>query len=197
MATFLPDVIRGGVDVVQLREKVVAHADQVEAAREMLRICRDHDVPFIVNDSAWLAAEVGADGVHVGQEDTSVQRCRELLGSEAVVGLSTHDRDEFTTALATTATYFGAGPVSATPTKPGREGTGIAYPLSCEEASDRPVFVTGGVDATNVGGFVAAGLRRFVVVRAITNSSDPARSARTIRDALDEALSAVTIEPAQ
>ncbi len=195
MAAFLPAVLRSGVDVVQLREKVLSHDRQVAMARAMAAICRDFDVPFIMNDSPAHAQSVGADGVHVGQDDISVARCRELLGDQAIVGLSTHSRAEFDAALPQAATYFSAGPIVPTPTKLGREGTGIAYALECQGRSDRPVFVTGGVNVDNVAALVAAGLRRFVVVRALTEATDPASTARSIRDALDAALSAVTVEP--
>ena len=195
MTTFLPQVLRGGVDVVQLREKDLDDDARVDAARLMVPICRDFAVPFVMNDSPELASRVGADGVHVGQDDVSVARCRELLGEQSIVGLSTHTNAQFDEALAQPASYFSAGPIVATPTKPGRDGTGVDYALTCERRSDRPVFVTGGVTSTNVAALVRAGLRRFVVVRFLTQSPDPERSAREVRAALDAALSAVTVEP--
>jgi thiamine-phosphate pyrophosphorylase len=191
---FLPAVLRGGVDVVQLREKTLDLDTQRKAARVMEPICHAFGAPFIVNDSPELAADVLADGVHVGQDDTSVERCRQLLGDNAIVGLSTHSNDEFTDALLQEATYFSAGPIETTPTKPGRAGTGVDYAVTSQTRSSRPVFVTGGVTADNVGGLVASGLRHFVVVRALTESSDPEESARRLRRALDHAL-AMTVEP--
>jgi len=164
-------------------------------ANLMVPICRTFGVPFIMNDSPELAAAVNADGVHVGQEDVSVTRCRELLGYDAIVGLSTHSSDEFDQALNQLATYFSAGPIVATPTKPGRESTGVGYAVASQARSDRPVFVTGGVNAENVGELVVAGLRHFVVVRALTEATEPEVAARRIRVALDEALSAVPVEP--
>jgi thiamine-phosphate pyrophosphorylase len=194
MSNFLSAALRGGVDVVQLREKTLDLEAQRAMALLMEPICRAFDVPFIVNDSPELAADVGADGVHVGQEDVSVDRCREVLGDAAIVGLSTHSSDEFDHALLENASYFSAGPIEPTPTKPGRSGTGIDYAVASQERSSRPVFVTGGVNATNVGALVTAGLRHFVVVRALTEASDPESSARSIRRALDRAL-AMTVEP--
>jgi thiamine-phosphate diphosphorylase len=195
MATFLPAVLRGGVDVVQLREKDLDDDVRTATARLMVPICRDFGVPFIMNDSPELALAVGADGVHVGQEDVTVARCRELLGPGAIVGLSTHSRQEFDSALDQAATYFSAGPIVATPTKPGRPGTGAAYALESQARSDRPVFVTGGVTANNIAGLVGSGLRHFVVVRALTESPAPEESARALRRALDDALSTVAVEP--
>jgi thiamine-phosphate pyrophosphorylase len=197
MATFLPQVLRGGVDVVQLREKERDDEQRRRTAGVMAPICRDFGVPFVMNDSPELADAVGADGVHVGQDDVSVARCRELLGEDAIVGLSTHATEEFDAALREAATYFSAGPIVATPTKLGRAGTGVGYARECEQRSDRPVFVTGGVDASNIASLVHEGLRRFVVVRYLTQSPDPERGARLLRAALDDALSAVPVEPAQ
>jgi thiamine-phosphate pyrophosphorylase len=194
MSDFLAASLRGGVDVVQLREKDLDVTAQRRAAREMAPICREFSVPFIVNDSPELAVELAADGVHVGQDDVSVERCRELLGGEAIVGISTHSNEEFDDAVTHPASYFSAGPIVPTPTKPGRAGTGLDYALTSERRSDRPVFVTGGVNEHNVADLVAAGLRHFVVVRALTESADPEATARAMRSAIDGAL-AVAVEP--
>lgn len=187
---FLPAVISGGVDVVQLREKNLPDHDRLKAARRMVAICRDLGVPFVMNDSPRLALDCGADGVHVGQDDDSVAHCRELLGEAAIIGLSTHATDEFERALLGDATYLSAGPIVATPTKLGRPGTGVDYALACQARSDRPVFVTGGVSAATVGDLVRTGLRHFVVVRAITEAASPGDAARELRRALDDALAA-------
>ena len=195
MANFLPAVLRGGVDVVQLREKELGDEVRLAAASLMMPICRDFDVPFIMNDSPDLALAAGADGVHVGQDDVSVATCREILGPDAIIGLSTHSREEFDAALAQGATYFSAGPIVETPTKPGRTGTGVDYTVMSSRRSERPVYVTGGVTANNVGTLVRAGLRHFVVVRALTLSGDPEATARRLRAQLEDALSAVAVEP--
>ncbi|OYV58861.1 MAG: hypothetical protein B7Z69_08630 [Actinobacteria bacterium 21-73-9] len=170
---------------------------RLRAGRRGGRRRRRPGVPFVVNDSPELAAEVGADGVHVGQDDVSVARCRALLGEAAIVGLSTHAEAELESALATSASYLSAGPIVATPTKAGRPGTGVGYALAAQRRSDRPVFVTGGVGAATVGALVGEGLRHFVVVRALTEAADPGAAARALRRALDDALSAVPVEPAQ
>ncbi len=188
MADFLPAVLRGGVDVVQLREKDQSDDARVAAARVMGPLCAQFGVPFIVNDSPELALAVGADGVHVGQDDASVLHCRDVLGDSAIVGLSTHSDEEFDLALSQRASYFSAGPVVPTPTKPGRAGTGVEYAARCQARSDRPVFVTGGVTAESVPDLVAAGVRHFVVVRALTNAPDPEAATRQLRRAIDEAL---------
>jgi thiamine-phosphate pyrophosphorylase len=188
MAIFLPAVLRGGVDVVQLREKSLPDEVRIEQARLMIPICRDFGVPFVLNDSAELALAVGADGVHVGQDDASVTHCREVLGDQAIVGLSTHADDEFDAGLLEPVTYLSAGPIVETPTKVGRAGTGVEYAAHAQARSSVPVFVTGGVTDQNVARLVAAGLRHFVVVRYLTESSEPENSARALRHALNVAL---------
>lgn len=188
MSTFLPAVLRGGVDVVQLREKDLPDAVRIATARLMIPICRDFAVPFIMNDSPELALLTSADGVHVGQDDVTVAHCRALLGDEAIIGLSTHSSSEFDDALRESATYLSSGPIVATPTKPGRAGVGLALAVSCQSRSDRPVYVTGGVNEENIARLVKAGLSHFVVVRAINQAADPERTTREIRRALDLAL---------
>jgi thiamine-phosphate pyrophosphorylase len=188
MKSFLVDVLEGGVDIVQLREKVLPDDVRLTTARLMVPICRDFGVPFIMNDSPELALQVGADGVHVGQDDVSVAYCRDLLGGDAIVGLSTHSNEEFDSALLQSASYFSAGPIEPTPTKLGRPGTGVDYAIDAQSRSDRPVFVTGGVTANNIGGLVDAGLRHFVVVRALCESPEPKAAARELRRALNLAL---------
>jgi thiamine-phosphate pyrophosphorylase len=188
MSSFLPAVLRGGVDVVQLRDKEATDDALRVGGRTMGDICRDFGVPFLMNDSPTLAVDTQADGVHVGQDDCAVATCRDLLGPSAIIGLSTHADDEFTRALAEDVTYRSAGPITPTPTKAGRPGTGVAYAVRCTQRSADPVFVTGGVDATNVGDLVAQGLSHFVVVRALTTAAHPEDAARRLRLAIDKAL---------
>jgi thiamine-phosphate pyrophosphorylase len=124
----------------------------------------------------------------VGQDDVSVAHCRDLLGANAIIGLSTHSDEEFNAALLQPASYFSAGPIEPTPTKLGRPGTGVNYAVDAQSRSDRPVFVTGGVTAENIGVLVDAGLRHFVVVRALCEAREPGVAARELRRALNLAL---------
>ena len=188
LESFLEDCIVGGVDIVQLRDKSSEAVHVVAAARRALSVCADHGVPFIMNDRPDLALEVGAQGVHVGQDDATVALCRRILGDEALVGLSTHSPDEFAAGMETPATYLSAGPVVATPTQPGRAGTGIAFAAHAASTADRPVFVTGGVSPETVGELARAGLRHFVVVRHLTEANRPREAAAALRQAIDEAL---------
>src|ERR1043165_4855745 len=124
---FIEACIKGGVDVAQLREKEADPRPLVARARLALRVCRGLGVPFILNDRPDLALEVGADGVHVGQQDAPPSLARRILGPDAIVGFSTHAPAELDAATHEPADYLSAGPVSPTPTKPGRAGTGFEY----------------------------------------------------------------------
>jgi thiamine-phosphate pyrophosphorylase len=186
---FLAACIRGGVDVVQLRDKELDARPLLERARLALRVCRGLGVPFILNDRPDLALEVGADGVHVGQDDAPPGLARRLLGPDAVVGLSTHAPAELDAAAGEPVDYVSVGPVVPTPTKPGRAGTGPAYVRYAAGAARVPWFVTGGATPETVGPLVEAGARRFVVVRWLTGASDPEAAARALRRAVDEAIS--------
>ncbi len=188
LTAFVTDVVAGGVDVVQLRAKDRDDRDVLHAARECARVCRDLGVPFVLNDRPDLALEVAADGVHVGQDDAPVSLCRRILGPDAIIGLSTHDARQLHDAGEQDVTYLSAGPVEATPTKPGRPGTGVAYAVRAHNESSRPVFVTGGVTPESVTSMVDAGLTHFVVVRYLVGSATPRESARRLRDAIDVAM---------
>jgi thiamine-phosphate pyrophosphorylase len=158
-------------------------------------VCRDHDIPFVLNDRPDLALDVGADGVHVGQEDAPPSLARRVMGPDAIVGLSTHEPAQLDSAGDEPVDYLSAGPVDATPTKPGRPGTGLGYVSYASARARRPVFVTGGVTPETVRAMVEAGGRRFVVVRFLTEADDPEDRARVLRRAIDEALAAVGQRP--
>ncbi|MGH9178962.1 MAG: thiamine phosphate synthase, partial [Acidimicrobiales bacterium] len=168
LAEFLAACIRGGVDVVQLRDKDLEARPLLARAAVAAGVCREAGVPFILNDRPDLALEVGADGVHVGQHDAPPALARRILGPDAIVGLSTHAPAELDASRSEPVDYVSAGPVSPTPTKPGRPGTGAGYVTYAEAHTGRPVFVTGGVTPETIPALVAAGARRFVVVRWLT-----------------------------
>ncbi|HUR22930.1 MAG TPA: thiamine phosphate synthase [Acidimicrobiales bacterium] len=188
LAAFLCACIAGGVDVVQLREKTLDARGLLERARLAAAVCRDHGVPFILNDRPDLALEAGADGVHVGQDDAPAVLARRILGPEAVIGLSTHAETELDASTREPVDYVSAGPVSATPTKPGRPGTGLGYVTYATAHAGHPVFVTGGVTPETVPAMAAAGAVRFVVVRWLTESTDPEAAAGALRQAVEEQL---------
>jgi thiamine-phosphate pyrophosphorylase len=185
---FVASCLAGGVDVVQLREKHLADGPLVERAAVAQRVCADHGVPFLLNDRPDLAAALGADGVHVGQDDVPAAQARRLVGSGAIVGLSTHEPGQLAASLSQPVDYISAGPVTPTPTKPGRPGTGLDYIAAATGAARVPVWVTGGVDPDTVDGMAKAGARHFVVVRWLTEADEPETHARALRQAIDQAV---------
>jgi len=191
LAEFVEACIEGGVDIVQLREKQLEAKPLLARAGLVRAVCAAHGVPFVLNDRPDLALEVGADGVHVGQDDAPVALARRILGPGAIVGLSTHgvaDLDAVTGPDGPDVSYISAGPVEATPTKPGRPGTGLDYLRLAAARSAVPVFVTGGVTPEKIPALAAAGARHFVVVRYLTGAADPGEAARCLREALTAAF---------
>lgn len=187
LRAFLDAALRGGVDLVQLREKDPAAGDDaiLRAARVFRAACDAHGGLFVLNDRPDLAAAAGADGVHVGQDDMPVADARALVGEDVLLGRSTHTPQQVEDAAVADVDYFAVGPVHATPTKPGRAAVGLEL-IRHAAGAPRPVpwFAIGGIDATNVGEVAAAGAGRVVVVRALTESRDPEATARALRDAL-------------
>jgi thiamine-phosphate pyrophosphorylase len=176
---FLEQALRGGVDIVQLRIKHMPDAAILRAAARFKRLCAEHGALFILNDRPDLAAEAGADGVHVGQDDGTVDSARAMIGTDRLVGLSTHTPDQVEASGA--ADYIGVGPVHATPTKPGRPAVGLELVRHAAGHARVPFFAIGGITAGNAADVRAAGGRRIAVVRALTEAEDPARAARELR----------------
>jgi thiamine-phosphate pyrophosphorylase len=177
----LEAALRGGVGIVQLRCKGAADADVIAAGRRFARVCERFGVPLILNDRPDLVAAVGADGVHLGQDDIGVEEARELLGADRIVGLSTHSPTEIDSALAVAVDYVGVGPVHATPTKPGRAAVGTELVTYAAARARIPFFAIGGIDRTNLDAVLDAGAERVAVVRALTRASDPESAARELR----------------
>jgi thiamine-phosphate pyrophosphorylase len=175
---FLTAAIRGGVDVVQIRDRDLSDRALLEALNRARTLTAIHRVPLGVNDRADLALLCGADFVHVGQDDIPTSVVREL---GLPVGLSTHTPAEIDTAEAD---YIGVGPVYATPTKEGRPPVGVELVRHAAEHATVPWFAIGGIDRTNVEHVVAAGATRIAVVRAVGEAADPEAAARELRAAL-------------
>lgn len=176
---FLVAALRGGVDIVQLRVKDAGDERIVSAGRRFANVCGEHGVLLILNDRPDLVDAVGADGVHVGQDDVSVARTRALVGADRLVGLSTHTPRQIDQARGVD--YIGVGPVNATPTKPGRPAVGPELVGYAAGHAPMPFFAIGGIDLDNLATVVAAGANRIAVVRALTLAEDPEARARELR----------------
>jgi thiamine-phosphate pyrophosphorylase len=181
----LEPALRGGVDMVQLRDKDADDETLLRAAARFRELCAEHGALFWVNDRPDLARAAGADGVHLGQDDQPVAEVREQLGPDVLIGLSTHSPRQFDAALESEADQLSVGPVWETPTKAGRPAAGLDYVrYAAAHGANAAWFAIGGIDAGNVGEVVAAGARRIVVVRAIRDATDPERAAAELREAL-------------
>jgi thiamine-phosphate pyrophosphorylase len=179
LTEFLEAAVRGGVDIVQIRDKSLADPELIPVLHEARVVTRRLGVPLVVNDRPDLAALVGADYAHVGQDDLPVAEARRF---GVRVGLSTHAPAEIDRAEAD---YIGVGPVHATPTKEGRPAVGLELVRYAAAHPGVPWFAIGGIDETNVADVVAAGATRIAVVRAIGDAPDPERAAAALRRALD------------
>jgi thiamine-phosphate pyrophosphorylase len=179
---FLRAALDGGVDIVQLRIKAPASDEHLIAVAERFaRCCAERGALFILNDRPDLVARVGADGVHVGQDDMAVTDARALVGADRLIGLSTHTPQQVDAAAGADVDYIGVGPVHATPTKPGRPAVGLDLVRYAAGHASVPFFAIGGIEPANVAAVAAAGADRIAAVRALTQAADPAAVARELR----------------
>jgi thiamine-phosphate pyrophosphorylase len=198
-ADFVDAAFSGGVDIIQLRDKTIEAAEELELLEVLRETAARHGRLWAVNDRADIAALAGAPVFHIGQKDLPLRAARQVLPASPAVGLSTHSPDQIDGAIAAAQApegldYFCVGPVWATPTKPGRTAVGLDLVRYAAGAAQRargesgrplPWFAIGGIDLSNVEQVLAAGAERIVVVRAITEAPDPAAAAAQLIAALD------------
>jgi thiamine-phosphate pyrophosphorylase len=187
----LPDLLRaavaGGTDIVQLRDKRLSDEELTAVAHAARALCERIGALFVVNDRPWVAAEVQADGVHVGQDDLPVEQVREIVGPEVLIGLSTHAESEIDAVDPALVDYIGVGPVHETPTKEGRPAVGVELVRYAAAHARVPFFAIGGLNAGNIAEVTEAGAGRAVVLRAIAGAADPEAAARELREKLSGA----------
>ena len=177
--------VRGGVDIVQLRDKRARRKELLPLAEELKEVCVRQGALFTVNDDPELARLCEAAGVHLGQEDGPIEEARELLGPDAIVGLSAGSVREAHRAAEEGADYLGVGTVFATPTKEDTEVAGLTLvEKTAREGLAVPWFAIGGIDLGNAGRVADAGAPGFAVVRAILDAEDPESAARELRSIL-------------
>ena len=172
--------IEGGADVIQLRDKTATDEQMIGQARQLLEMTRPAGIPLIINDRPEVAQKAGADGVHLGQEDLDLESARRLLGEGALIGRSTHSREQALRAQAEGFDYIGVGPVFQTPTKPSYEPVGLDLVRFVSQNIRVPFVAIGGIDEANVGRGSGAGARTVAVVRALMRAEDPKEAARNI-----------------
>lgn len=178
--------LKGGVDILQLRDYSLGDSQLLAAAREFRKLTCRFKALFIVNNRPDIALLSDADGVHVGQDDLSVKEARAIVGKSKLVGLSTHHVTEAKKALRSGADYIGVGPVYATPTKKGRPAVGLRYVHQVAVLKPKiPFFAIGGVNSSNMSEVLSEGATRVAVVRAITEAKDPFSAAKALKEALE------------
>jgi thiamine-phosphate pyrophosphorylase len=173
--------LSGGADIVQLREKQLGRSEIERSASTFRRVCDTYSALFIVNDDPDLARACDSDGVHIGQDDGSVEEARALLGPDAIIGLSTHSKEQIDAAGEQPVDHISVGPIWETPTKAGRPAVGLELVRHAAEHATHPFFGIGGIDTSNAEQVVAAGAERLCVVRAIRDAADPAAVAAELR----------------
>jgi thiamine-phosphate pyrophosphorylase len=178
----LDAALRGGVDIVQLRDKDLDDDALVAAAASFRAACDAHDALFVLNDRPDLVAACGADGVHVGRGDVAVGAARTLIGSERLLGLSASTVDELGDVGG--ADYVGVT-AFATPTKDDAVPGGLELLRAAAESLIVPWFAIGGIELSNVAEVAGAGAPGVAVVRAIRDADEPEDAARQLRVALD------------
>jgi thiamine-phosphate pyrophosphorylase len=181
------ELLDGGADLLQLRAKNHDASSIRRVAEKVMPLCRAAGVPFILNDFPQLAAELGADGVHIGQDDGPLAHAREIMGPGKLIGRSTHSLDQARAALAEGFDYIGFGPLFPTPTKLGRPGIGLQDIVTMERdvGSRIPAFCIGGIKRGNLHQVLAASARRVVIVSDLLTAPDVAAATREARGQLD------------
>jgi thiamine-phosphate pyrophosphorylase len=177
----------GGVGMVELRDREQPRAVIERSGRTYRRLANTYSALFIVNDDPYLALELSADGVHVGQDDIDPAEARRIMGPDAIIGLSTHSREQIEAATGEPVDYISVGPIWETPTKEGRPATGLELIETAAGVARLPWFAIGGIDRSNVDEVVDAGAERLCVVRAIGDAEDPRAAAAALFNAVDPA----------
>jgi thiamine-phosphate pyrophosphorylase len=177
-------LIQGGADVLQLRDKALPDRELLERACALREMTRRHSVLFIMNDRADLAALAHADGLHVGQHEIAVQDARVVVGLPALVGVSTHNIEQARQAVVDGANYLGCGPTFPSATKEFAEFPGLEFLRQVSREIRLPAFAIGGIGPANIEQVCAAGFSRVAVSHSVVNAVDPAQTARRLRAAL-------------
>ncbi len=174
--------IRGGASVVQLREKYASTRDMVELGQALLQITRTAGVPLIVNDRIDVALAIGAEGVHVGQDDMPATLARQIIGPDRILGVSAETVEQARQAQADGADYLGLGDVFGTPSKPdANPPIGVVRLADIARAVTIPSVAIGGITLDNAAATITAGCVGVAVISAIIGQSDPEAAARALR----------------
>ena len=190
LETVLDAVLKGGARIVQLREKTLPSGTLFPLAERLRARCRTAGVPFIVNDRVDLAVAVGADGVHLGQDDLPPAAARAILKPGMILGLSTHSVAQADAAQAAGADYVAVGSMYPTATKPEFQLVGPALVRELRPRIRVPLVAIGGITPENAGEVIAAGADAVAVISAVCGAPDPAAAARRFVQVIEAARGA-------
>jgi thiamine-phosphate pyrophosphorylase len=178
-------LIRGGVDLLQLRAKDRTPDEIEKVAIQLQPVLRKAGVPLIMNDHPAITRSVGAEGVHLGQEDLSIAEARKIVGPDCAVGKSTHSLDQAISAFYEGADYIGFGPLFATPTKPSYLPIGLDEIAKVHDAVRIPIFCIGGIKLDNLPKVIEAGAHRVVIVSGLLQAEDIIAYGRSVKELLN------------
>ncbi|MBI2173830.1 MAG: thiamine phosphate synthase [Candidatus Omnitrophica bacterium] len=178
--------ISGGADALQLRDKQGSTSSLMDAAKRILPLARRARIPLIINDKADVAFAVGADGVHLGQEDLPTNAARRLLGKHRIIGRSTHNLQQAKQASSEEVNYIGFGPIFSTPTKPSYKEVGLSLIQTVMDHVKIPVVCIGGIDEKNLPAVLESGARCVAVVRAVCAAANPKTATRKLKRIVSE-----------
>jgi thiamine-phosphate pyrophosphorylase len=178
-------LVRGGVDLIQLRAKHLSAVEIEKLANELHSATTRHRLPLVINDHPEIARNVHAEGVHLGQDDMAIAEARKIVGADCAIGKSTHSLDQAIRAFYEGADYIGFGPLFATPTKPDYPPIGLDDIGKVHDAVRIPIFCIGGIKLDNLQKVLEAGAQRVVIVSGLLQAPDIAAYARAVKELLN------------
>lgn len=183
------EALKGGVDIVQIREKSLPLEDFIKKAERLKEICEKYQVPLIINDSVEVAKIVDAEGLHVGQEDANILEAKTILGSGKALGLSLENMEDLRKPYSEDAWYYGVSPIYATPTKMDTKTEwGLEGLAHLRKATDKPLVAIGRVKIENAASIISHGADCLAVVSGICSAPSPGHAAEAFRKKIEEGI---------
>jgi len=184
LADIAEDIIDGGADLIQLRDKVSSDSKFLKTAKSLRKITRKRRVLLIINDRADIAIASDSDGLHIGGDDLPLAEARRLIGKDKIIGISTHSLQEALLAQENGADYIGVGPIFKTASKPDLKPIGPDIVSQISAHIDIPAFFIGGIDLNNLDEITGRGGKSIAVASAILNMTDISKTVRTFKETL-------------
>ena len=174
--------LKGGVTFVQLREKNLDEVSFLEEAKEIQKLCAQYHVPFVINDNVEIAAQINADGVHVGQSDIPCSAVRKIVGKDMLVGVSASSVEEAVKAVEDGADYLGVGAMNPTATKTDADSVTMEELVAIRKAVTIPIVIIGGINKETAPRYKGLSIEGIAVVSAVVSSPDPEKSAKELKE---------------